>query len=343
MIDYVREISNSNLTIYDSIEIGDPNLWIPTLELEEILNSGMVGFDVAGLENRSRSKAIKQRVCELLGYPVPASFKKLQPRFVGQQFDVYGQKSNNLQVWNEGLSPSRRYVLVRIADDWSVCQVKVVTGVELAILDKTGKLTQKYQARLNLGVDTAELISIEDTASLLPHVTEEHVNLFNVSPVSYPKDGELLSITEIFERLQKGIGEQFEDAGYGQERNRGAALHTLVCKLLGYKSYQDNGQFPDIRHQLIEVKLQTAPTIDLGLVLPSSEEPLDIPKLNSAQIRACDTRYALFYGVTDGNLVTLTHFFLATGEQFFDRFPQFGGKVLNGKLQISLPRNFFNC
>ena len=41
---------------------------------------------------------------------------------------------------------------------------------------------------------------------------------------------------------------------------------------LGYSRYEDKGQFPDIRHQLLEVKLQTSPTIDLGLVLPSSTE-----------------------------------------------------------------------
>ena len=51
--------------------------------------------------------------------------------------------------------------------------------------------------------------------------------------------------------------------------------------------------------------------------------------------------YALFYAVTDGRTVRLTHFFLATGDGFFERFPQFQGKVLNKKLQIPLPADFF--
>jgi hypothetical protein len=38
---------------------------------------------------------------------------------------------------------------------------------------------------------------------------------------------------------------------------------------------------------------------------------------------------------------TLTHFFLTTGVAFFTRFPQFQGKVLNAKLQIPLPADFF--
>ncbi|MFQ5639932.1 MAG: restriction endonuclease, partial [bacterium] len=123
---------------------------------------------------------------------------------------------------------------------------------------------------------------------------------------------------------------------------RGAALHRLVCQCLGYTDYRDHGQFPDVRHQLLEVKLQTSPTIDLGLVCPDSESPLDVPKIGGQQIRHCDVRYALFYGATDGKKVTLTHLFLTTGEKFFTRFPRFQGKVLNKKLQIPLPTDFFD-
>ena len=125
-------------------------------------------------------------------------------------------------------------------------------------------------------------------------------------------------------------------------QNRGADLHRLVCQALGYDNYHDNGQFPDILHQLLEVKLQTSPTIDLGLVTPDSTTVLNIPMLNRQQVRHCDVRYALFYAVTDGREVTLTHFYLTTGQAFFDRFPQFQGRVLNRKLQIPLPGNFFD-
>jgi hypothetical protein len=134
---------------------------------------------------------------------------------------------------------------------------------------------------------------------------------------------------------------RFKDTGADQERNRGAALHRLVCEALGYASYQDDGQFPDVRHQLLEVKLQTSTTIDLGLVLPSSAEPLDVPNIAGRQVRHCDVRYAIFCATTDGALVTLTHLLLTTGEAFFGRFPPFQGRVLNKKLQVPLPRDFF--
>ena len=339
---YIEAIRRSRLSIYDSIEIGDPELWIPTPELEELLNGAMTGVSLAGLPLRTRSKVVKEHVCRALGYPAPSGFKKTQPRFPGQFFDTYVQKSSNLQVWNEELAPTRRYVIIRVGEGNVITKVKVVTGHTLALLDTTGKLTQKYQARLIPGEAKAELIADEDT-ELLRHFVRAGVDLATVaSPVNHPRAGQLLPIREVFERLQSLVGEAFPDIGYDQERNRGAALHRLVCQHLGYADYRDNGQFPDVRHQLLEVKLQTSPTIDLGLVCPDSEEALDVPKIERQQIRHCDVRYALFFAVMDGQNVTLKHLFLSTGEKFFTRFPQFQGRVLNRKLQISLPANFFD-
>ncbi len=339
---YVEAIRQSGLSIYDPIEIGDPDLWIPTPELEMLLNAAITGVSLAGLPLRTRSKVVKEHVCRALGYPVPPSFQKTQPRFPGQFFDTYAQKSNNLQVWNEELASTRRYVIIRVGEGDVITKVKVVTGDTLALLDTTGTLTQKYQARLIPGEVKAELIADEDTELLCPFVRADLDLATVASPVNHPRAGQLLPIWEIFQRLQSLVGKSFPDLGYDQERNRGAALHRLVCQHLGYADYRDDGQFPDVRHQLIEVKLQTSPTIDLGLVCPDSEEALDVPKIEGQQIRHCDVRYALFYAVTDGENVTLTHLFLSTGEKFFTRFPQFQGKVLNRKLQIPLPTDFFD-
>lgn len=338
---YVENIRRAGITIYDLIDIGDPALWIPTPDLERLLDDGLRGISLAGLPLRTRSKVAKKHVCRVLGYPVPSSFLKTQPRFPGQLFDTYVQKSNNLQVWNEELSPTRRYVLIRLSSDDVIARIKVVTGDTLAELDTTGTLTQKYQARCVTGAAKAELIAAEDTALLRPFVAADVDLKHLATPVSHPTAGALLPIAVLYTRLTRLIDSTFKDIGYDQERNRGAGLHRLVCAALGYAGYQDDGQFPDVRHQLLEVKLQTSPTIDLGLVLPSSTEPLDVPKIAGQQVRHCDVRYAIFYAHTDGTLVTLTHFFLTTGKAFFNRFPQFQGKVLNKKLQIPLPNDFF--
>lgn len=339
---YVAAIRAKGLSIYDPIAIGDPDLWIPTPELQALLDDGLRGLPLAGLPLRTRSKIVKKRVCEVLGYPVPSSFKKTQPRFPGQIFDTYTQKSNNLQVWNEELSPARRYVIIRVSDAGTILRVKVITGDTLAQLDTTGTLTRKYQARCLCGAQATELIAAQDTARLLPFVAT-NIDLGQIAtPVRHPAAGELLSIGRLFECLARLVGRDFADPGVDQERNRGAALHRLVCDALGYRGYQDDGQFPDVRHQLLEVKLQTSPTIDLGLVAPESAEPLDVPMIDGRQIRHCDVRYGIFYGTVANGRVELTHFFLTTGAAFFSRFPQFQGKVLNAKLQIPLPADFFD-
>jgi len=339
--EYKQAISASGKDIYIPIEIGDPYHWIPSQHIETLLNEGMRGLSLADLPLRTRSKVVKTAVCTALGYPVPKSFKKTQPRFFGQQLDTYAQKSLNLQIWNEELSPTRRYAIIQVLEDDTVGKVRVVNGQQLAILDKTGTITTKYQARLDLGIESRELVAPEDTPSMLLHVAPELVFDATTSPVQEPRSGELRPILEIFERLSPLVGQTFLDPGVDQERNRGAALHGMACLALGYSRYEDTGQFPDIKHQLLEIKLQTSPTIDLGLVEPSSEEFLDVQKLKGTQPRHCDTRYAMFYAVTDGKTVKLTHLFVTTGEKFFTRFRKFGGNVINGKIQIPLPRNFF--
>lgn len=324
------------------VKVGDPQCWIPTPELEALLNRALRGLSLAGFPNRTRSKVLKQNVCETLGYPIPTSFKKTQPRFPGQSFDTYVQKSNNLQVWNEELSPDRRYVIIRVSDVGIVSRVKVVTGRELASFDRTGTVTTKYQAQCLPREENAELVTPNDTTRLAPFVSR-NIDLGTVvEPVKPPQAGQLLSVCEIFTRLGGLIGRRFSDPGADQERNRGGVLHRLVCEALGYKKYGDNGKFPDVRHQILEVKLQTSPTIDLGLVRPDSIDALDDILIHGQQVRHCDVRYAIFYAQSAHDVIKLTHLFVTTGEVFFTRFPQFGGKVRNRKIQIPLPSGFFD-
>jgi hypothetical protein len=77
-------------------------------------------------------------------------------------------------------------------------------------------------------------------------------------------------------------------------------------------------------------------------VTPDSTEALDLPSVDGERLRHCDVRYAVFCGKTDGTIVTLTQLVLVTGRDFFGRVTRFGGKVLNKKLQIPLPGDFFD-
>lgn len=339
----VSNIKKLGLSIYDNIEVGDKELWLTSDELEILLNSELKGLNLEGLPLRTRSKVVKSKICEALGYEIPKSFKKTQPRFSGQNFDTYTQKSNNLQVWNEDLNPLRRYVLLQINDTNILEKVKVISGSNLASFDTTGTLTQKYQARLQDIVDDFELVSESDTEYVTKYCSDKPiVNFSDDSPSDNPIKGEILPIDEIYKRMQSIVGKKFKDPGSDQERNRGAELHKLVCKVLGYNIYKDNGQFPDVRSQLLEIKLQTSPTVDLGLVSPDSKTPLDMEKINSSNIRHCDVRYAIFYAKIENGYVIIKNLIVTTGRDFFKRMPKFEGKGLNKKLQIPLPKNFFD-
>ena len=204
---------------------------------------------------RTRSKVVKEQVCRALGYPIPRSFRRTQPRFPGQLFDTYVQKSNNLQIWNEEISASRRYVIVRVDAQDVIANVRVVSGDSLRLLDTTGTLTQKYQARLVTGESATELIVSGDTELLEPFVMPSLDLSRASSPSMHPQSGQLLPIAEVFTRLIPLVGVTFADSGYDQDRNRGAELHRLVCQYLGYRYYHDDGRYPDVRHQLLEVEV----------------------------------------------------------------------------------------
>jgi hypothetical protein len=190
--------------------------------------------------------------------------------------------------------------MIRVGDNSLVTGVRVVTGETLALLDTTGTLTQKYQARLIPGEEATELISARDTDRVLTCFRTRVLDSFAGLPTDNPTADSLLPIVEVFKRISSLVGRLIVDPGIDQERSRGGELHREICQALGYKRTADDGRFPDVRHQLLEVKLQTSPTIDLGLVTPSSEEALDVPQINDVQIRHCDVRYALFYGQLQG-------------------------------------------
>jgi len=99
-------LSKSGKTIYDSLH-ENPEFFLPAFDLETILREGLLGLDLS-YPLRTRSKVLKSKICEILGYPVPGSFKRSKPRFPEQDFDTYIQKSNNLQIWNEQIVPTQK-------------------------------------------------------------------------------------------------------------------------------------------------------------------------------------------------------------------------------------------
>lgn len=336
MNNYVNNIKKSGFTIYDLISPDNKDLYIPTNVLEKLLCDSMIGMSLDGLALRTRSKVVKSEVCKVLGYPIPKSFKKTKPRFPGQNFDIYTQKSSNLQIWNEEIDISRRYVFFDIDKQNRIVNVRVLTGETLVQFDKTGNLTKKYQATMH-HYSTSTLFS-NDSITIQNWIIETPSTLTHVNPNSLPTPNQLLRIDEIYKRLLPITGNCISYLDPIQERNRGAELHKLICKYLGYSTYEDDGTYPDIANQLLEVKLQTSPTIDLGLHSP--EDGAYLFSLGETSIHSEDIRYAIFDGEVIGNQVHLKNLYLISGEKFSEFFPIWEGE--NSKIQIPLPADFFD-
>lgn len=338
MINYPLNISRNNLSIYDVINPADPDLYIPTTALELILADHMVGLSLEGLPLRTRSKVVKQEICNALGYPIPRSFAKTQPRFPGQNFDVYTQKSMNVQIWNEEVDGNRRYVFFQVNDNDIITAVKVITGDVLAQYDRTGTLTRKYQATMNSY--GRNICSSDDSDAVADWIIDNNGTLSEVNPNNYPRRNQLLRIEEIYRRLLPMVGKSISYLDAIQERNRGAELHSMICEHLGYSIYEDDGTYPDIANQLLEVKLQTSPTIDLGLHSPEDGEC--IASIGNTNFYSEDVRYAIFDGEVSGSRIILRNLYLVTGEDFTNYFPLFKGKGTNAKIQLPLPYDFFD-
>lgn len=335
-------ISESGLTIYDHID-PKSGLFLSKRQLQDMISKELIGTSLSGVPLRTRSKIVKIKICQSLGYPVPKSFTKVQPRFVGQNFDVYTQKSNNLQIWNEEINPTRRYVFLRISENDIITSVKVIDGEEVASLDNTGTLTHKYQATMP-HYKTSRLFSPVDTENVHKMIFKRGAkvpSLLNSRPNSLPSEESLMSIKEIYDRLLSLVGTNLKYIAATQERNRGSELHRAVCQKLGFSTYEDDGTYPDILNQLIEIKLQSSPTIDLGLHAPAENTPLFTDPTNNTCFSSEDIRYIIFDARVNEDQVILDRLYVVNGRAFADYFPLFNDGKINAKIQIPLPPNFF--
>lgn len=341
MIDYQRNIADSGYSIYEIINPQDANLYIPIHQLQALIADRLIGLSLEGYSPRTRSKVVKQEICKSLGYPIPSSFKKTQPRFYGQNFDVYTQKANNVQIWNETIAPDRRYVFIKVNETDTVTHVKAITGRQLALYDTTGKLTTKYQATMHHYQESC-LFTPEDSDNLQGMLCGHAPDLSDADPSDAPSRSSLLPISELFDRLLILEGKEFDYISATQDRNRGAIIHGAACKAIGYARFKDNGAYPDICNQLLEIKLQTSPTIDLGLHSP--EDGACILRCDGKRFYSEDVRYAIFDAVVDQarGKVIIDKVYVTNGQTFTEDFPLFQGKKQNAKIQLLLPPDFFN-
>ena len=168
---------------------------------------------------------------------------------------------------------NRRYVFIQINENDVITNVRVISGIQLMKLDRTGTLTQKFQASMRSYENS--FCSKYDTPAVEQWVkTDAFTNLSSINPNSLPQRNQLLKISELYRRLLPIVGKRINYLDALQERNRGAELHHMICIHLGYSTFEDDGTYPDIMNQLLEIKLQTSPPIDLGLHSPEDGEKI---------------------------------------------------------------------
>ena len=234
---------------------------------------------------------------DIRAYKIVPPKAKGVPNLRAEYIDTYIVTSGdayNLQVWNR--NPNSESVQIEYAngETLSANDVRFVLGkvnVETNILEsiivmspdyientfgKFGKPTIKQQLIIS-GTKRAEIIAdkwlfVNDYEESL-FLLDENMTLAR-SIKQLPS--RVLPLSVIRERLGDDfIGTQLDTSLSTKEK--GQLLERIVARKLGYSISEAEmleGGYPDIPNQMLEVKVQESPTIDLGKYSPQFEETI---------------------------------------------------------------------
>lgn len=323
------------------------------------------------LTNKTRTNGANMRklvASTLETYPLPEASDNYSyistkgiPKITREYLDTYivtSGNSYNLQVWNRlptsnelqveygdgsGLCASDvRYVLVRV--DVSSHEITTVLVLTPEYIERNfgrfGAPTIKHQLiitnkkRREIVGGNGVGFNMRDTEVVQKLCAESYVKpgkRFN----QWPESGEILSTYDIMVKAALPLVHQVI-AG-GETKIRGQILERLILEKLGYSVGAVKlleGQYPDIKHQLLEVKIQDSPTIDLGKHTPKAPT-LILPQLG---ITTKDVRYLIVLMNPKSNEVEGV--VLMPGEDLDQHFSYVYG--VSGKSQRSIKMSVLN-
>jgi len=278
-------------------------------------------FPLSGKTRTDGSKLRKLVAATLEQDPLPAECpvdryriipKKGVPKNLREYLDTYlvtSGDSYNLQVWNRNPAADSVQVEFATGEPLRAVDVRIVlTRVDvqehviraIAVLSPRyiverfgpfGKPTIKHQliitpkARAYVLGKNPPLVFYPDHAQMKGW-TARKPSLKGLSIFDPPKAGRLYSLRAIEDWVSaRLLGKVIPRAG---TKNRGQWLETLVARELGYKINEGDlvGGYPDIRNQLLEVKVQDAATVDLGQFSPQFEEGVPLcPEVTTVAVR----------------------------------------------------------
>ena len=310
-------------------------------KLRNMISSLFVGRDIA--------------IADKDQYKILSPKRKGVPRMLLLLLDSYivtTGNSYNLQVWNR--IPNSDSILVQYGNGqlitckdirYVLVKVNTVTQVIDSIILMTaenieaqfgefGVPTIKHQLIIPEGkrkeiIQGTLLIPCRDTIKMQHLCKTEYL-----APNRALRDfdmSNLWSIHILKERLQALIGKRLIAA---DTKTRGQLLERMVANLLGY-SEEDNlvGGYPDLPNQLLEIKLQESPTIDLGAHSPQTKEVI----CRASKITTQDIRY--FIALTNPESGTIEGIVLTSGKELGHYFSYVPSKSY--KCQRNIPMDFF--
>ncbi len=310
----------------------------------------------AVLEKTPLPDAAPEEVYEIIP-PKGKGVPKITREFI-DTYIVTSGTTYNLQVWNripasktlliklEGGNNLKcndvRFVFVRIDIMKKIIASIIILTPEYieSNFGKFGKPTIKHQLLISSKVrkeiyESEDKILFYSDTKKLSYLLTHDFEPPKENMVNEPKAQKIFSLQLIKERVAKVlIGEKL---GSGATKNRGQALERKVLDLFGYPNdgkEQLYGAFPDIRSQLLEVKVQDSPTVDLGKFSPEFEEMI-VEDLN---ITTYDIRYLI--ALTNPDTEIIEGIILSPGEKLGEVFSYVSDKSY--KCQRSISIGFFD-
>lgn len=274
------------------------------------------------------------------------------PRLLLELVDTYIVTSGtnyNLQVWNRFPNSKSTLIEYKNGNKIRACDIRLVflkIDLQKSIIESVviltpsyierkfgqfGKPTIKHQIIISekkreeikgavlLGTDTKQISGICRKTYKQP--TEKMTD--------FPKESKPFCI-ELLSKIvaKKILGTELQSA---DTKNRGQILERKAMTLLGYNSNLVGG-YPDVPNQLLEVKVQDSPTIDLGKYSPEFEEVV------YSNITTKDIRYLIALTNSQTNLIESV--VLVSGKELGDIFSFVSDTSF--KCQRSIPMSFFD-
>jgi hypothetical protein len=274
-------------------------------------------------------------------YEILPPKRKGVPKILSHLIDTYlitSGESYNLQVWNR--IPGSNSLLVKYENGESLRCIDVrfvlvkidiklekITSVLIMTPDYIekkfgvfGKPTIKHQLLISRKVRKSiiespdKIFSLPDSKKIAYYIRHDYQSP-DSGLVSEPTIDNLFSIALILSLVAKDlIGYKLDS---GPTKNRGQALERKVSELLGYKILENDllhGAFPDIKNQLLEVKVQDTQTVDLGRFSPAQAEPIS----STHNFTTFDVRYLI--ALTNPKTEIIEGLILSPGERLGEIF-----------------------